>query len=93
MYSVPMTTPILHMNGTGYQTLSEGYSDAHDKLRDFVDAWGQIEFNSRDYYVNDSWNDALSERQEIAKKIREIDDYLTEIRTSIEEQNNGRNGK
>jgi len=75
------------MNGTGYKMLSEGYAEAHDKLRDFVNAWGQIEFNSRDYYVNNTWNAALAERQDIARKIKEIDEYLTTIRTSIEDQN------
>jgi len=82
-----LTTPTLHMNGTGYKMLSEGYAEAHDKLRDFVNAWGQIEFNSRDYYVNNTWNAALAERQDIARKIKEIDEYLTTIRTSIEDQN------
>ena len=73
-----LTLPLVHLNGTGIKTLTEGYSAADDALHDFIAAFGNIEFNARDYYPAgpDAWGKAVDARQEINQKIRDIEDYL-----------------
>lgn len=58
--------------------LLEGYSNAADALQDFIKAWGSIEFNARDYYVqgDSAFDDARTEREEISRKIRELRTYI-----------------
>lgn len=80
-----MTLPTIHNNGTGKQMLTVGYDMAADKLQDFIEAWGGIEFNARDYYVqgSDAWTQARDERDAMNAKIREVCDYITEIRQHL----------
>lgn len=70
--------PLIHLNGTGIETLQEGYAEAADRLRDFIKRWGRIEFNARDYYPNgpDAWPKAIEAREAISAKIAEIEDYI-----------------
>ena len=76
------TLPTNHSNGTSIRMLLEGYDPAAEALTDFIDAWGKIEFNARDYYVNgpECWPKALAEREEINRKIRDVRDYIQGIR-------------
>jgi hypothetical protein len=80
-----LTLPIVHLNGTGIKTLTEDYSAADDALHSFIDAFGNIEFNARDYYPHgpDSWGKAVDARQEINQKIRDIKDYLDAHRAHL----------
>lgn len=79
-----ITLPTIHMNGTGRKSLQEGYGAAADTLQDFIDAWGKVEFNARDYYVVDgAWPKALEEREAMNAKIRDIRDYLQSIREHL----------
>lgn len=80
-----MTLPTIHLNGTGKDSLCAGYDNAADKLEDFCDAWGAIEFNARDYYPqgDEAWSSALKEREEMAGKIREVQAYLQRIQEHI----------
>lgn len=73
-----ITLPTVHMNGTGKKTLMEGYDGAADALLAFADAFGRIEFNARDYYVqgSDAYPKARDNRDAINLKIREIRDYI-----------------
>lgn len=72
--------PTVHMNGTSRKDLFDGYYKAYDALRDFIDAWGAIEFNARDYYVDGptAFPDAQDKRRELSAKIKELQDYLHE---------------
>lgn len=56
-----LTMPTVHMNGTGLETLQVGYNAVDDALYDLTEAWGRVEFNPRDYYVQgpDAWDKAL----------------------------------
>lgn len=82
------TNPTIHLNGTSGKDLEESYGNAADKLEDFCEAWGQIEFNARDYYVQgpEAYTAARKERDEAAAKIREVRAYLQRIRESISDQ-------
>jgi hypothetical protein len=77
-----ITLPTIHMNGTGIKTLVETYGEAADALQDFIERWGQTEFNSRDYYPQgpEAWNRAVVEREAINAKIRDVRDYLAKHR-------------
>ena len=80
-----MTLPTIHRNGTSAKDLQAGYDAAAYALEAFSDAMSNIEFNSRDYYVqNDqAWNQAVEERQTISEKIKEVSNYLQEIREHL----------
>jgi hypothetical protein len=45
-----MQLPIIHLNGTGKDTLTREYFEALDKLNDAIEAFGAITVNGRDYY-------------------------------------------
>lgn len=83
-----LTLPTVHMNGTGFKMLFEGYDQASDKLADFTDAFGNIEFNARDYYVQDpdAYTKAREERQDIYAKIRDIKHYLEKHLLHLDDQ-------
>jgi hypothetical protein len=80
--------PIIHLNGTSGLRLIEGYAAADDAFFEFVEAWGQIEFNPRDYYLRGAEyiKAAQEHREEIGRKIAEIRDYLEAHRISISDQ-------
>jgi hypothetical protein len=80
-----LTLPLVHMNGTGKATLCDDYDAASEALRDFIDAWGKMEFNSRDYYPlgPDAWGKARDARDEINRKIRDIDEYIDAHRAHL----------
>ena len=81
-----LTLPIIHLNGTGPDTLEEGYGHAGAVLFELEEAFQNIEFNRRDYYVHpdpQAWNKALTERTEIANKMVEIRKYLDAHREHI----------
>ena len=81
-----ITLPTIHLNGTGRKSLQEGYDAAAHALDDFIDRWGDIEFNARDYYVSRdpaAWEKARDERDAMGAKIRDIKQYLQTIREHI----------
>ena len=70
--------PTVHMNGTSHKMLDEGYKDAYFALKTFTKAFGYVEFNARDYYVQgpDAWMAAVDARMEINLKIQDIVKYV-----------------
>ena len=70
--------PLVHLNGTSVSDLREGYDNAAELLRDFLDAYGRIEFNARDYYPHgpDAYTKARDQRDAINLKLREVREYL-----------------
>lgn len=79
------TLPVIHTNGTGRATLQQGYAAAADKFQDFIDAWGAIEFNARDYYPLGpaAWEAARSERDDLNAKLRAVREHLDAIREHL----------
>mgnify|MGYP000019312287 CR=1 FL=1 len=73
-----LTLPTIHINGTSGRELREGYDTAADALHDFVDRWGAITFNARDYYVQDdaAFEKAREQREEIGRHIAAVREYL-----------------
>lgn len=73
-----LTLPTIHLNGTGRRMLSEGYGEAYRKLQDAIQAFYQIEFNARDYYVQPAgaWEQARAQRDAQLEHLRAVRDYL-----------------
>jgi len=80
-----MTLPTIHRNGTSAKDLKAGYDAAAEALEAFADTFGNIEFNSRDYYVqgSEAWTKAIEERYAIHTKVKEIAIYLQTIREHL----------
>ena len=80
-----MTLPLIHLNGTGKQTLAEGYDNAARKLREFINAWEGVEFNARDYYPQgpEAWTEAIAQREAMNAKICEVLEYITDHREVV----------
>jgi len=79
-----ITLPTIHSNGTSRKSLQEDYDAAATTLEDFIDRWGYVEFNARDYYVVEgAWSKALEERETMNRKIRDIRVYLQTIREHL----------
>jgi len=83
-----ITTPTIHINGTGYKDLWNGYEQAYDAIRAAQEAIRKIEFNARDYYVQSSaaYSKASDERIEQYKKLNEVEEYLLQHLMAIQEQ-------
>ena len=83
-----ITPPVIHLNGTGRETLAKDYEAAADALNAFKEAWSKIEFNSRDYYVMglEKWDQAVAHRCQMNAKIQEISYYIEAHQVAIQEQ-------
>lgn len=77
--------PTIHLNGTSQKMLFTGYDRAASLLHNFTEAWSEIEFNARDYYVDgpQAWGKAMDCRQEISRRIQEVKDYLNAHREHL----------
>jgi hypothetical protein len=73
-----MTLPTVHLNGTSKAELQDGYYKAYIAVKDALRALENIEFNARDYYVQEpgAWNKARAERIEQAEKLQAVANYL-----------------
>jgi hypothetical protein len=70
-----MTLPIIHMNGTGAETLRDDALRIARALRDVEDAFGKAEFNARDYYCHpdpSAWDKAREERHVMLRSVRSM---------------------
>lgn len=83
-----ITPPVIHLNGTNGEDLMREYDAAAETLRDFIDAWGAITCNGRDYYPKGSeyMDAALKHRAEMAQKIRDLQQYIDSHREAIYDQ-------
>jgi hypothetical protein len=83
-YTAPIL-PVLHMNGTSKKMLLEGYENVETQILALIDEMQKVEFNARDYYVNDSWQKARAEREEILLEIKQIQSYFQNLIIGIYE--------
>lgn len=70
--------PMVHTNGTGAETLLDGYRAASAAVRAARETIRQIEFNARDYYVIDdnAWTLARNARQVMQSALLEFENDL-----------------
>jgi hypothetical protein len=80
--------PTIHLNGTSGKSLWEGYEAAYDAIRVAREAIGKIEFNARDYYVQDAraWEKARDHRSQQLLAINMVEEYLLEHLMAIRKQ-------
>ena len=80
--------PTVHLGGTSHKKLTQDYEDAYYALKTFTKAFGHIEFNSRDYYVQgpDVWNDAADVRIGMNEKIGDLVTYIQDHLDHLAEQ-------
>ena len=83
-----ISTPTVHSNGTGYKDLWEGYEAAYEAVRAAQEAIGKIEFNARDYYVQDAdaFTKARDHRYEQCKALAQVEEYLLQHLISLQKQ-------
>ena len=82
--------PLIHMNGNNGQTLLEEYQKAMEAVINLRDAFGKIEFHSRDYYPlgMEVYDNAKAQRLDMLRMINDLDFYLTAHSINISEQIN-----
>ena len=68
--------PVIHSGGTHRDCLHEDYLRAECCLHDALQAFDRIEFHSRDYHLNKSWDNALEERERIREYMTKALFYL-----------------
>lgn len=73
-----LTLPTVHLNGTSRKMLADGYHEAHRKALDLLEAFGSIEHNARDYYVQspNAYSKSRAERDTQLDNIRGLITYL-----------------
>jgi len=83
-----ITAPTVHLNGTGYKDLWNGYEAAYEAVRAAEEALGKIEFNARDYYVQDAdaFTKARDHRYEQCKALAQVEEYLLQHLLSLQSQ-------
>ena len=83
-----ITAPTVHSNGTGYKDLWNGYEAAYNAVRDAQEVLRQVEFNARDYYVQDAdaFTKARDHRIEQQQALAQVEEYLLQHLLSLQEQ-------
>jgi hypothetical protein len=74
--TVPL--PTVHLNGTSRERLLTGYHKAYKLLCAASEAFAEIEFNGRDYYVQGefAFNQARNERDKVRGHFGALKTYL-----------------
>jgi hypothetical protein len=82
------TIPTVHLNGTGFTDLRDGYAAAYDAIDKAMDALAKAELNSRDFYVQEpgAYYRARKERDEAMDKLRDASIYVGEMLAGICDQ-------
>jgi hypothetical protein len=82
------TIPTVHLNGTSYNNLFDGYAAALSAIDHAIDALASAELNGRDYYVQapGAYSQARAERDAAFKQLREAHDYVGDMLLGICDQ-------
>jgi hypothetical protein len=82
------TIPTIHINGTSFTDLRDGYAAAYDAIEKAMEALGNAELNGRDFYPQgpDAYYQARKERDEAFDKLRATQQYVGEMLMGICDQ-------
>jgi hypothetical protein len=82
------TIPTVHLNGTSFTDLRDGYAAAYDAIDKAMDALAKAELNGRDFYVQGlaAYSQARAERDAAFDKLRAVHDYVGEMLAGICDQ-------
>jgi len=82
------TVPTIHLNGTGFTDLRDGYAAAYDAIDKAIDALAKAELNGRDFYPQgpDAYSQAREERSEAFRRLHSVHQYAGEMLAGICDQ-------
>jgi hypothetical protein len=82
------TVPTVHLNGTSFTDLRDGYAAAYHAIDKAMDALAKAELNGRDFYVQGpaAYSQARAERDAAFSKLRAAHDYVGEMLSGICDQ-------
>ena len=82
-----MTFPLIHLNGTGRDTLVAEYNAAHDALEAFKAAFCATTHHGRDFYPlgEEAFTKATKERMEVFKHMEAISLHIEAMRLHLYE--------
>lgn len=79
------TIPTVHLNGTGFTDLRDGYAAAYDAIDKAIDALAKAELNGRDFYPQapGAYYQARDERDQAFDQLRAAHAYVGEMLIGI----------
>ncbi len=79
------TIPTIHLNGTSFTDLRDGYAAAYDAIEKAMEALGNAELNGRDFYPQgpDAYYQARKERDAAFDQLRAAQQYVGEMLMGI----------
>jgi hypothetical protein len=82
------TIPTIHLNGTSFTDLRDGYAAAYDAIEEAMEALGKAELNGRDFYPQgpDAYYQARKERDAAFDQLRAAQQYVGEMLMGICDQ-------
>jgi hypothetical protein len=82
------TIPTIHLNGTSFTDLRDGYAAAYDAIIKAIDTLSEAELNGRDFYPQgpDAYYQARKERNEAFDQLRAAREYVGEMLAGICDQ-------
>ena len=82
------TIPTIHLNGTGFIDLRDGYAAAYDAIDKAMDALAKAELNGRDFYVQGpgAYHQARAERDQAFNHLSAAHAYVGEMLAGICDQ-------
>ena len=82
------TIPTIHLNGTSFTDLRDGYAAAYDAIDKAMEALGNAELNGRDFYPQgpDAYYQARKERDTAFDQLRAAQQYVGEMLAGICDQ-------
>ncbi len=82
------TIPTIHLNGTSFTDLRDGYAAAYDAIEKAMEALGNAELNGRDFYPQgpDAYYQARKERDAAFDQLRAAQQYVGEMLMGICDQ-------
>jgi hypothetical protein len=73
----PFTLPVIHLNGTGANSLQQEYRNARISLNQAIEKFHQTTCHPRDFYpVEGSWEKARKEREEMRDSLNKVLAFL-----------------
>ena len=81
------TMPVIHMNGSGEDSLRRQYNDLFCAVSDAQAKLLDVDFHQRDYYPlgEEAWNQALIERIEVCEAMNKVYRYARSHMRNFEE--------
>jgi hypothetical protein len=78
--------PIIHLNGTGPETLRDDALSIRIAVMDLIEAFVKSEFNARDYYpVDGLWDKAVAERKAFMGALHDAAQHFEQVAMKAQE--------